>query len=95
MTRRSLEKFANSTCRALQLTVVGLLGGVDVLLDQKRARHLDNNLKKKKQLGDKLFPPLRDTAVSIGSLRATHAARVQRRVHGRAQHKWKQCRGLP
>lgn len=95
MTRRSLEKFANSTCRALQLTVVGLLGGVDVLLDQKRARHLDSKKKGGQQLGDKLFPPLRDTAVSIGSLRATHAARVQRRVHGRAQHKWKQCRGLP
>lgn len=49
MTRRSLEKFANSTCRALQLTVVGLLGGVDVLLDQKRARHLDNNNNNKKR----------------------------------------------
>lgn len=36
------EKFEKFTCGALQLTVIWLLGGVYVFLDQKRAWHLGN-----------------------------------------------------
>lgn len=42
----------NFTCRALQLAVVRLLGGVGVFLDQKRAWHLG---KESGQLSAKLW----------------------------------------
>lgn len=72
LTRKTLGKSLraplleeNFTCRALQLAVVGLLGGVGVFLDQKRAWHLG---KESGQLSAKLFCCCRSSCSSSSSL---------------------------